>query len=519
MAPKAKAKAAPKAGGGEMRRVRRRPAALVLRRPAGALGEAPPGRGVQAVWARGGIVPLHQLDPREVRQCRKIVIEEGYYYHQQVKVAGLVTEVVLLEESFSLKMRLTGTTSENVLKYNTGHPQEEFRVHACPPACNHEEVSDTLLHAVKVRQGKDKDGEEAWVSNLEVEPRECEPADELSALRARAGLGGEGEQPGAEVEKDKGRSPSRPKKKKSDKKAKKEKKVREDKREPLEKKKKRGRSSDDSSRRGAAVAMDGSNAKQAGQKAVRKLFSGTGLDPSDRVRNKVARRARKHLRKRAEKSSSGSSGSSSSSSSTGFGDRAEESIFEAASKVRIIAEKFPGALGNQTLNQMRATLLQEVGFEDRTNVLYPAAVAYFRQHLHKKASGPTQRELLTLAHAVDLLIRGKVASSVDTMVQRIKSIEQTLTGSHWSVSQRLEVLPADTTTLTAVQESAAAQRELYAESKTKWFASFPEGRPNKGGKNQGKGKGEGKEKPGVAADRDRKGKNQGSKGEANKKDK
>lgn len=42
---------------------------------------------------------LHQLDPREV--CRRL-IEEGYYYHQQVQVAGLVAEAVLDEESFSL---------------------------------------------------------------------------------------------------------------------------------------------------------------------------------------------------------------------------------------------------------------------------------------------------------------------------------------------------------------------------------------------------------------------------------
>ena len=53
----------------------------------------------QAGWERGDTVSLHQLDPREV--CRRL-IEEGYYYHQQVQVAGLVAEAVLDEESFSL---------------------------------------------------------------------------------------------------------------------------------------------------------------------------------------------------------------------------------------------------------------------------------------------------------------------------------------------------------------------------------------------------------------------------------
>ena len=82
MAPKSKAKVAAKAKKWvHMRRALRRPG--------------------QAGWERGDTVSLHQLDPREVRQWRGL-IEEGYYYHQQVQVAGLVTEVVLDEESFSL---------------------------------------------------------------------------------------------------------------------------------------------------------------------------------------------------------------------------------------------------------------------------------------------------------------------------------------------------------------------------------------------------------------------------------
>ena len=180
--------------------------------------------------------------------------------------------------------------------------------------------------------------------------------------------------------------------------------------------------------------------------------------------------------------------------------------------MQVVADRCPGALANQALNSMRATLLQEVGFEDRPNVLYPAAVAYFRQHLNRRVSGPTQRELLTLTHTIDQLVRGKVASAVDTLVQRVKSIEQTVTGSHWSVSQRLEVIPSDTTTLTAVPESSAAQKEVYQEAKSRWMASFPEGKGQKGQKGQGKGRGEGKDKGGQGVERERK----GSKGKGNK---
>lgn len=45
-----------------------------------------------------------------------------------------------------------------------------------------------------------------------------------------------------------------------------------------------------------------------------------------------------------------------------------------------------------------------------------------------------QRELLTLTHGLDLLLRGQAAASADTMTQRVKSIEQTLLGSHWTVA-------------------------------------------------------------------------------------
>lgn len=264
--------------------------------------------------------------------------------------------------------------------------------------------------------------------------------------------------------------------------------------------------------------MDGTRPRLANQKEVKALFQGTGLDPRDKIRNRVVRRARKHLRRRSERSSSSDSGSESKRSSSEDGETAEESIFETASKVRVIAEHFPGALTAQAMSQMRSTLLQEVGLEDRPNTLHPVAVAYLRQNLQKRASGPTLRELLTLSHYLDSLVRGKVASATDVITQRIKSIEQSLSGSHWSVSQRLEVLPPDSVMLTAVPEAAAAQKELYAESKARYYSGFPDGRAGKGNKGQRRGKGEGKDKPGQNVDRDRKGsKGSGGKADPNKK--
>ena len=198
-------------------------------------------------------------------------------------------------------------------------------------------------------------------------------------------------------------------------------------------------------------------------------------------------------------------------------DEVEETLFQQSSKVRAVAEHYPGALSGQALRVMRSTLLQEIGVDDRPNKLPAVALTYFRQHLQRKAQGPTCRELMTLCHAVDQLLKGRPSSAMDALIQRIKSIEQTLGGSHWSVSQRQEVLPADSASLTTVPEATSAQREVYQEAKARWYATFPEGRAPKGGKGPGKTKGEGKDKSNSGGDREKKGSKGGGKTEANKK--
>ena len=221
---------------------------------------------------------------------------------------------------------------------------------------------------------------------------------------------------------------------------------------------------------------------------------GTGLDAREKIRNKVTRRGRRHLSKKSNKDTSSSSGSGSSSNSRSGTEGVEENLFDPSSKVRILAEQFPGALTNQGINHMRTSLLQEIGHQDRPNALHPVAVAYTRQHLLKRASAPVQRELLTLSHALDLMLKGKASASADTLMQRLKSIEQTLLGSHWSISQKLEVLPPESASITALPDAKSAQREMYDESRLRWLAASPDGRQGqKGGKSGGKTKGEGKE--------------------------
>jgi hypothetical protein len=444
-----------------------------------------------------------------------LVVTEGTYYHRRVTLAGKVNSVTVSGGATTAKMALTGTGDEELLKFHTSHPGVEIRAHVCGAECNKEEAAEDLVHIQVGRKMREEGAEEPWVTNLMKVAAPEDDGDELALIRARVGGGPRGEAPGkdrADEAKDLRAlelSPARKRKEKKERKKEKQKEKR------AKKRNRRESATEDSGKTEEPIRLDGSRARQACQKKARLLFAGTGLDPKDRVRNKVARKARQHLKKRTEKNSSSSSQDGSHTSSSAGPEDVEESIFEEGSKVRVIAEHFPGALSSQALRSMRSTLLQEIGSEDRPNTLQPVAVAYYRQQLQRRAGGPTARELMTLCHSVDQLLKGKASSAMDVMIQRIKSIEQSLAGSHWSVSQRQEVLPADTATLTALPEASAAQKEIYQEAKNKWFSAFPEGRAPQGGKN--KGRGEGKDR-GKSPDKGRKGgKGAGAKSDAPKK--
>ena len=240
------------------------------------------------------------------------------------------------------------------------------------------------------------------------------------------------------------------------------------------------------------------------------------MDGKERVRVKAAKRARRCLKKSGEKNSSTDSGSGS--SATNPGGEEDQAVFSQPTKVRTLAEKFPGVLTSQALQQMRQTLLQNLGEDDHQPGGRAVAVQYFRQVLQRRANGPLQRELLTLSMALDLLTKGKCAAACDLIVQRIKSQELTMSGSHWSVSQRLEVAPPEHQNLAAAAELKDAQKDIYGEAKVRHLASFPEGRPlGRGGKSQGKSS-DGKDPQGWKGDRGRKGgKGQGNKGDGGKK--
>ena len=362
-----------------------RPAARVrgiLRRPAredGGEGLTPEER-----WAAGQDVQASQLPITLVGTGEKVVVSKGHYYLQQCKVAGEVEGVGVKDGEVTLTMRLTGTTSEGILKMHGASPQGIFRVHKCGADCNREEVADTLVHGEVMRQMRPRDGEEAWAHNLEkVVPRE--EGDELEMLRMRERRLAPATPGAQEDEKDT----------KKDKKEAKEKEKKRAKKEKKAKKKERNAGGDKEAQTSDSTIvarMDGGRCEGCRKEGSIGPVQGTGLDPKERTRRKVVKAARRHLRKKGDrKSSSGSGDSTSSSSSTGPA-MDSESVFQQASKVRRVSERFPGALASQGLSQMRSALLSGLGEDDQPGVLKPCALQYFRQHLQKSSAGAAKEQ-------------------------------------------------------------------------------------------------------------------------------
>ena len=78
---------------------------------------------------------------------------------------------------------------------------------------------------------------------------------------------------------------------------------------PQRKKKKKKDPKEKKEGRGRGKIYDGRHPSLAVQKELGPLFSGTGLDPKEKVRRRVLKRAQKYIKKKKSKSSSSSSSS------------------------------------------------------------------------------------------------------------------------------------------------------------------------------------------------------------------
>ena len=88
------------------------------------------------------LIPAHEVDVLLLGVRETVAFEKAFYYQQECKLAGEVKEIDIRE--VTLKVKLTGTTHEGVLKLQSGRPELLFRVHRCGPTCKQEEVADDL---------------------------------------------------------------------------------------------------------------------------------------------------------------------------------------------------------------------------------------------------------------------------------------------------------------------------------------------------------------------------------------
>ena len=484
---KAKAKAGAKAAPKRAARLRlglRRPAVAGSRRRAA--GIAPDGGGAEEL-------KLEDLDSGKLLEGH-LLIFEGEYWEGAVKVSGRGLNLSQGEGGKYLKIKAEGTTSDSVLKYLSGQENKTLRVHLCGKGCTHRLWQDDLIHLTKLSRWN-KEAED-WMTNLnEVVPRREDPggADELGLLRREAEL----------------------EERKEEKKKKKEKRSRT--RSAKRKEKKRRSSSRDKEEKKRSI-------KIRAKKRITDVLGDTGLDPDPEYRKRLVRRARKiadgKKKKKKKKKKEGGSGSAGSGSQSGEASDSSstheegrgvsrEELFGATSTAKKISQQYPGVLGAAWLQEAQDYLMDNQGqvWSQKEGEVPPLAVNYFRNVLQGRMTGPMAREYATIAYMVDLMIQGRVAESVDLGVQRLKSLMSSNAGIHFTVSQKLELLPPDRTqaaSLEETQEAAKAAREeekilSRASQNPRWKTQGP-AEQNKGGKGKdGKGK-KGKGKDGKSKD-------------------
>lgn len=207
-------------------------------------------------------------------------------------------------------------------------------------------------------------------------------------------------------------------------------------------------------------------------------------------------------RKKAKGASSSSSTGSSSSSTTEDADPLEgESVFLEESKTRVLAERYPGALSMEVIAAMKRSLLTTSGEEIADGSPKPLAVLYYRNVLSKRTSGAQARELLNLCTCIDALVRGRPATALDILLQRVKAQEAVAHGMSWMVAQQMEIPVSEASTLAARGEMEDARKTSYQDSKALWMSQRPNLSGQKGeSKGKGKWKGEKSQEKGGSKD-------------------
>ncbi|CAK0838916.1 unnamed protein product [Prorocentrum cordatum] len=176
-----------------------------------------------------------------------------------------------------------------------------------------------------------------------------------------------------------------------------------------------------------------------------------------------------------------------SSSASRSDDDGESRFREAPSRggsVRLLAEKRPGALYDEAMKNIgRVMGLREGadGSEVRAKVVGYLQAVVFGHHPPGQMRINAQRELQTLATALDLLESGCLAELSDVLMQRFKALELSLSDASWQVASELEIVPGARPSLASMGEQGLARRAALLRRKLMGAKS----RGGLGGKGQG----------------------------------
>eukprot|EP00435_Cladocopium_sp_Y103_P042375 s1207_g11.t1 len=409
-----------------------------------------------------------EVDLRTLTQLGSVVLQDAKYYGRTCPVAGFFQGLVTEGHNTFAKLKVTGTKHEELLRVLSGRKDRLVQIHLCEEGCTEQLTDEVLLHGhgfepVELSRVP-------WLTNLQGahEPEEVE--DEMAELRAIQ---------------DKLAKEAKEKDKKGDKKEK--------------KRKSRGEGEEGRNPRSPKGETE---ELELGQKSLEAVFKNTGMDPDPIRRAKVLKKARKlgkSGKKKKKKKEKGTSSSSPSASSTpsesSEEDYGTEGLFEEEKRLRTIWKKCPGALSARSIQEIKRNLLTSSGtmWEINKSSLPPILTQYGRQVVMGGMSASLQQETLTICQSLDLLARGSVASCMDLLMQRLKSLEALGKGAHWSYCRQLELIRVEEGGITEDQEKLSAARRAREEERLKSLIARPPGSKGAEGSQGGKAR-KGKEK-------------------------
>ena len=378
-----------------------------------------------------------EVNIRELNSWPAVYIQ-GLYWDNNAEVIGEVKSLEIGDEGTLLSFKAHGTTSEEILRVLSGKASKLLQVHLCDDPCSHLTWKEGLIHAQRLKRCNYEDY--PWSRNAEVSVREAE-RDEMAVIRREAAERGKGigaglKAPGTTAEEADRESP-------------------EDKKEVAAKKKKKKKKK--------------AKERMTPVKSLEALFATTGLDPKEDVRRKLRKKAKRLGRRaRSRKSSTGSSSSSSSSGSSTEEDGQYEELFTPLSAPQRIWRKYPGVLTATMLVEAQKVMMLQLGAglrEAEGRNIRPLVTQYCRQHLMASMAAPVAREALHWSAVLDLLLEGRVASAMDVMTQRLKSLEGLSKSMRPDLLRQLELLPLDRGGLASSTEVHMAGQAAHHEAK------------------------------------------------------